>query len=434
MPAASAVGGDALGHAAVYWHAPAQGEEAAVGEFHHARMDAADGAAGILPAEAVIGADVDRGAVLAARSGVAALQEGAVAEHKCACNDLMPDFMPGLHQLRQAPGPAVVVASAHAEGQVLPVSGVGDAVHVQQRAVGEMRQRAAGHVPGGHREEEGGGSPSAFAETGAQHHHFAAALLFAGEPYCQEVAVVAPGDGRLMVVAVEWGFGAVRGDDEGNRLEPQGSLGRALPAAFGLPDAGCLAGVEPWLCSRERRGGAFDDPETYLGVPVGGDCGHPGVPADIFHRGVVAAAPGCREALGVEVGAPFLHVAEHVVEAVGIGAAHGYRERDDNQVPLGVLVPVHVGGEGVGAAGEFPLLFGGEGVELSGPAGQPVAVGEGVVPADVHHGLVVGDGKAAVSAKCPVRGVEGLVLGVCDFGGAHAEGCAGEGNLHHRGE
>ena len=97
-------------------------------------------------------------------------------------------------------------------------------------------------------------------------------------------------------------------------------------------------------------------------------------------------------------------------------------------------MPVHVGGEGVGAAGEFPLLFGGEGVELSRLARQPVAVGEGVVPADVHHGLVVGDGKAAVSAKCPVRGVEDFVLGVGDFRGAHPEGSAGVWNLHHCGE
>src|SRR5207244_5896496 len=90
-----------------------------------------------------------------------------------------------------------------------------------------------------------------------------------------------------------------------------------------------------------------------------------------------------------KLGTPFAGVAEHVVEAPGVGlflhGGHGFVVGvflGPGHVEYGFFVELHWV-LGAGAAGVFPFGFGGEAIVLAGFFGEPDAV---------HLGGFVGDG------------------------------------------
>ena len=186
--------------------------------------------------------------------------------------------------------------------------------------------------------------------------------------------------------------------------------------------------------SLPRRCGSrqiFHDAEAEQHAAVFGNGGAAVVRSQKLHGGVVAAAAN-RPVLSVNhIQAPFLHVAVHVVEAPGIGGELRHLQAHRHFV-AGVLLHLPlVFGEGfscvvfrggAGAARVFPFGFGGETEGAARLAGEPRAVGIGLLPAYHDDGFVIGLGEALIAAVGFVRRLEGLVLGVGDFGRAHAEG------------
>jgi len=102
-----------------------------------------------------------------------------------------------------APRRAVVVARAQDQGEVGPAAAGFQSVEVQQPPLAfEVQERGAGHVAVGRLEKHVGRLPfvAARAQPAGQNGHFAAALFMGRKPDGQQVAVVAPGDRRAMIV------------------------------------------------------------------------------------------------------------------------------------------------------------------------------------------------------------------------------------------
>ena len=141
------------------------------------------------------------------------------------------------------------------------------------------------------------------------------------------------------------------------------------------------------------------------------------------------AAPQHLPLAAIVARCPLPNVARHIQQTVGASAVSiGINRRGTTwagfRVIAAVRIPVVAPGvdAAIGAAGGFlPLGLGGEAVGLAGEFGEPVAVRDGVVPGYVDHGVIL-----LLSGRFPafpmfrllvVGGVyEGSVLGVGDRG------------------
>ena len=143
----------------------------------------------------------------------------------------------------------------------------------------------------------------------------------------------------------------------------------------------------------------FHDAETQEDAAVFGDGSAAVIGRQEFHGGVVAAATDGLVVSVHGIQAPFLHIAVHVVKAPGVGSELRHLQAHGHFVTGIFLYFPLVFGEGVagvvfcrasGAAGVFPLGFGGEAEGSARLAGEPRAVGIGLLPAYHDDGFVIG--------------------------------------------
>ena len=184
----------------------------------------------VFPCFAAIGTQIKSRRTGAFGRTVAALGDGSVGKHDGAGNNLMAHTVARVDKHRISPCLAIVRALAHRKCEILPVSGVGDAVHVEQRPVGKMAERTAGHIAVRDLKEGRSRLPSRCTgvEARTDNLHLAAVLFGGSEPYSKKVAVVAPCDSGLMVVAVER-RAVYRRDHKRNRLQEEGLFGSLGP-------------------------------------------------------------------------------------------------------------------------------------------------------------------------------------------------------------
>ena len=236
----------------------------------------------------------------------------------------------GVHQHRIAPGGTVIGTYAHRKRKIQPVSGIAYSIHMKNLAIRKMAEGAAGHIAVGHFEEGGCLLPlsSSFAQARAHYLHFAAIFIDRSKPDGQKVAVVAPGDCRLVVMRIEGGFvGGLHHERDGFQEEGGGRC-RSPVMLFLRHIAHIGRSSRRGLRIRELRI-AFYHPETDLTMVIIRGCRHTVGATEIFHGSIVTASAGnleralrrtSRIGLGggrirtVPILAPFLHISVHIVK------------------------------------------------------------------------------------------------------------------------
>ena len=113
--------------------------------------------------------------------------------------------MLGSYNLRLTPCMTIVCTGTHHHHQVLPVTGSFYPIEVEKRSLTIIKNRRTSHVTVRHFIEKFCRRPfgSSLAETGRQNHHTTSILLISREPYGQQVTIVTPSYGRLMVVMIK---------------------------------------------------------------------------------------------------------------------------------------------------------------------------------------------------------------------------------------
>ena len=434
-PGFPTVGRDALGHPELASRvgdavSASQGHQVAVLELDQAGVDARDGRSRIsflkirlpgaiprvIPRGAIVRTDLDGGPVMAFGAGVAGLDQKTLAGTDGTGDDLMPFRMFGRDEAGGAPRLAVIRAFPQGDREVLPIARGLDSVQVEQTPVPVVQQGGTGHVPVGHLEEEGGRIPfrRSGSQAGSQDDHPAAILLVGREPDEQQVAVIAPGEGRLVVVREEWAWLTLgRGFHvDLGRLE-QGRLVVFRPRIFRL---GNISPVIGNVCGFQGLGSGvigLDDAEARLRVLVVGDHRHPVGRPEVFLGGIVTATTGHpiiagRVADGVDLRArdigtvpietPLLDVAMHIVKAERVGRRLADAERDGFRHAGHSLVLLEGGGQAVArregevsprVASVFPFRLGRQAIGLACFFREPSAIGRGLGVGDENDGLVV---------------------------------------------
>ena len=355
-PCLAHVVGEAHGHAQAAFLVldvvvASQCHEASVIQLDHSGVDAGDGTSRrpfgkgrqglsiprVGPGLSLVLADVDGCSVAAARAGVTGLHEPAFAGHHRAGNDLVAQRVFGSDDARTCPGGTVVRAGAQGHGEVLPSAQRLHAVDVVEGAVPVMEQGGAGHVAVGHLEKQAGRFPlrAAAAQAGGEDCQLPSLLIIGGEPDGEQVAVRTPGDGRLVVVAVE------RGARTGCRLFHVDDVGVEHRGVhpLGFPVARFVAhgvGIRVRDDGQRfrRRIVSLHHAEAHVHELVLRYHGRAVARTQVLGRCVVTAAPrhpvetvgiahgvslGRRHVGTVPVGAPLLDVAAHVIQSPGVG-------------------------------------------------------------------------------------------------------------------
>ena len=147
------------GHVPVDGIAPTEGHQGAILALHDARMDAGDGAAGVLPGLAAVLGNVERGSGLPVRPGVAAKQDAPVHRDDGSGDDLVANAMFGFDEFVIAPGGIQMVPDAKPQREILPFSSITDSLEMQHASIFQGQQGRSGHIPVGDLAERKGRRP-----------------------------------------------------------------------------------------------------------------------------------------------------------------------------------------------------------------------------------------------------------------------------------